>query len=99
MGEADETLHQALDVLFALGPGRKDQALRALADAVPSAWVPALHGDAMPPVARCDDALLPARSQIVTPHTELRDMFLIEPERGCHRGCSYCVMRRSTNGG
>ncbi len=28
-----------------------------------------------------------------------RDMFLIEPERGCHRGCTYCVMRRSTNGG
>ena len=28
-----------------------------------------------------------------------RNMFLIEPERGCHRGCTYCVMRRSTNGG
>ena len=26
-------------------------------------------------------------------------MFLIEPERGCSRGCTYCVMRRSTNGG
>src|SRR5438309_1897691 len=26
-------------------------------------------------------------------------MFLIEPERGCPRGCTYCVMRRSTNGG
>src|SRR5260221_12736181 len=26
-------------------------------------------------------------------------MFLIEPERGCHRGCTYCMMRRSTNGG
>ena len=26
-------------------------------------------------------------------------MFLIEAERGCHRGCTYCVMRRSTNGG
>jgi len=32
-------------------------------------------------------------------HTELASMFLIEPERGCHRGCTYCVMRRSTNGG
>jgi radical SAM superfamily enzyme YgiQ (UPF0313 family) len=50
-------------------------------------------------VAKADDALLPARSQIVTPHTELRSMFLIEPERGCSRGCTYCVMRRSTNGG
>src|SRR5690606_34748873 len=24
---------------------------------------------------------------------------LIEAERGCSRGCTYCVMRRSTNGG
>ena len=42
---------------------------------------------------------LPARSQILTPDTELRSMFLIEPERGCSRGCHYCVMRRTTNGG
>src|SRR5439155_18570901 len=39
------------------------------------------------------------RSQVVTPNTELRSMFLIEPERGCSRGCHYCVMRRTTNGG
>jgi radical SAM superfamily enzyme YgiQ (UPF0313 family) len=26
-------------------------------------------------------------------------MFLVEPERGCSRACTYCVMRRSTNGG
>jgi radical SAM superfamily enzyme YgiQ (UPF0313 family) len=26
-------------------------------------------------------------------------MFLIESERGCSRMCTYCVMRRSTNGG
>src|SRR5256885_2112339 len=33
------------------------------------------------------------------PVSELRSMFLIEPERGCSRGCTYCVMRRTTNGG
>jgi radical SAM superfamily enzyme YgiQ (UPF0313 family) len=53
----------------------------------------------MPPVAKCDDGKLPAYSCIRTPHMELSDMFLVEPERGCHRGCNYCVMRRSTNGG
>jgi radical SAM superfamily enzyme YgiQ (UPF0313 family) len=26
-------------------------------------------------------------------------MFLVETGRGCSRGCTYCVMRRSTNGG
>ncbi|HVE86301.1 MAG TPA: radical SAM protein, partial [Myxococcales bacterium] len=50
-------------------------------------------------VAKAADERLPARSQIVTPNTELRSMFLIEPERGCSRGCHYCVMRRTTNGG
>ena len=97
MGEADETMHRALDVIFSCRS--KADALVALAHEIPSCFVPAIHGDAMPPVEKADDAILPARSQIVTPHTELRDMFLIEPERGCHRGCTYCVMRRSTNGG
>jgi radical SAM superfamily enzyme YgiQ (UPF0313 family) len=50
-------------------------------------------------VAKADDVLLPAHSAIVTPHTELSNMYLIEPERGCSRQCTYCVMRRSTNGG
>jgi radical SAM superfamily enzyme YgiQ (UPF0313 family) len=43
--------------------------------------------------------MLPAYSAIRTPHAELSDMFLVETERGCSRGCTYCVMRRSTNGG
>jgi radical SAM superfamily enzyme YgiQ (UPF0313 family) len=61
--------------------------------------VPSLHGETLGPIGRIADAELPARSQVMTPHTELRDMFLVEPERGCSRGCTYCVMRRSTNGG
>ncbi len=97
MGEAEESVNVALDVLF--GGGSRASRLAALARAVPSAFVPSLHGDAMPPVEKADDRELPGRSQIITPNTELRDMFLIEPERGCHRGCTYCVMRRSTNGG
>ncbi|MBX3270760.1 MAG: radical SAM protein [Sandaracinaceae bacterium] len=97
MGEADETVHQALDVIF--GCATKDEAKRALAREIPSCFVPDVHGDAMPDVAKCPDALLPAYAAIRTPHTELRDMFLLEAERGCHRQCQYCVMRRSTNGG
>jgi radical SAM superfamily enzyme YgiQ (UPF0313 family) len=76
----------------------KERLLDALSR-VPGVWVPALHGEALPPTARVDDQLLPAYSQVLTPNTELRSMFLIEPERGCSRGCTYCVMRRSTNGG
>lgn len=97
LGEADQTVHQALDVIFA--GGDRDAILRRLADTIPSCFVPSVHGDEMPPIGQADDALLPAYAAIRTPNTELRDMFLLEPERGCHRGCEYCVMRRSTNGG
>ncbi|HVV82982.1 MAG TPA: radical SAM protein [Kofleriaceae bacterium] len=62
-------------------------------------YLPDVHGATPPPVAKADDALLPARSVILTPDAELADMFLVEPARGCSRGCTYCVMRRSTNGG
>lgn len=57
------------------------------------------HGNQLPPVAKASDSRLPARSRLLTTDTELSDMFLIEGERGCHRECTFCVMRRSTNGG
>jgi radical SAM superfamily enzyme YgiQ (UPF0313 family) len=65
----------------------------------PNVFVPEHHQDRLAKIAACDDEILPAKSTIVTPHTELSNMFLIEAERGCSRGCTYCVMRRSTNGG
>jgi radical SAM superfamily enzyme YgiQ (UPF0313 family) len=65
----------------------------------PNVFVPEHHGEQLAKIAACDDAMLPATSVIVTPHTELSNMFLLEAERGCSRGCTYCVMRRSTNGG
>lgn len=65
----------------------------------PGFYVPTHHGEMVPPVAQATAAFLPARSQIITPNTELRSMFLVETGRGCSRGCGYCVMRRSTNGG
>jgi radical SAM superfamily enzyme YgiQ (UPF0313 family) len=95
VGEA-ETL--VIDVLHTIEstPGRAAQ-LDALAK-IPHVFVPT-HHDVLPPVAAADDALLPAWAPIRTPHTEFSNMFLIETERGCSRGCRYCVMRRSTNGG
>jgi len=66
---------------------------------IPGFFIPEHHGTWLPPIAQAPDHRLPAVSEIRTPHTELSDMVLIEPERGCHRGCTFCVMRRSTNGG
>ncbi len=65
----------------------------------PGFYLPEFDGDTCPPIAQAAMSALPARSQIITPNTELRSMFLTEVARGCSRGCAYCVMRRSTNGG
>lgn len=93
-GEADGLIHQLMDAWSELERPALLQRLAATA----GFYVPGTGG-VRGFVAKADDARLPARSQILTPNTELRSMFLIEPERGCSRGCHYCVMRRTTNGG
>jgi radical SAM superfamily enzyme YgiQ (UPF0313 family) len=95
LGEAEETLPALLEQAW----DRDREQVMAWAAGRPGFYVPARDGDHVPPIAAADDALLPARSQIITPHTELSSMFLTEAVRGCSRGCTYCVMRRSTNGG
>lgn len=96
VGEAEGIVEWAIDVIRE--SGSRERALDELATH-PHVFVPSRHGSVLPPVAACDDGLLPAWGPIRTPHAELSNMFLIETERGCSRGCSYCVMRRSTNGG
>ncbi len=106
MGEAEEVLPRLMRELMdaGLSDGRllegeeRQRLLRALSGRE-GLWIPSVDGERLPRVAQCDDSLLPATSAILTPNTELKSMFLIEPERGCSRGCTYCVMRRSTNGG
>ncbi len=95
LGEADETIHTALDVIFS-SPTHAE-ALAALEKELDCAWIPSVHGETLPQLGK--SSRIPAYAQIITPNTELRDMFLVEGERGCSRGCQYCVMRRSTNGG
>ena len=95
MGEAEELTIAALKLIEACS-SRQAQ-LDALAT-LPHVFVPT-HHTLLPPVAAADDAVLPAWAPIRTPHTEFSNMFLIETERGCSRGCKYCVMRRTTNGG
>jgi radical SAM superfamily enzyme YgiQ (UPF0313 family) len=95
VGEADSL---AVDVLRVFRDARdRDEVLATLA-CMPHVFVPS-HHEELPTTAQCEDALLPAYAPIRTPDTELSSMFLVETERGCSRGCTYCVMRRSTNGG
>ena len=96
MGEAEELI--ATLVHNFRDSTDKRSLLQALA-LLPGFFVPSIHGENPPAVAAAANSRLPAFSQIITPHTELSDMFLIEAARGCSRTCTYCVMRRSTNGG
>jgi radical SAM superfamily enzyme YgiQ (UPF0313 family) len=61
----------------------------------PHVFVPTHHGSRLAELAACGADQLPAYSAILTRHAELRNMFLIECERGCSRDCTYCIMRRS----
>ncbi len=94
LGEAEDSTHDFLDSAASMG---REELLSRFAQ-LPGCYVPG-RTLVLPPIARAADDRLPARSQIVTHNMVLRSMFLIEPERGCSRGCTYCVMRRTTNGG
>ena len=96
MGEGEELIHLLLDWW-----DQYEDRDKFLADAalLPGMWVPSIHGEKLRPVAQVKDKFLPAYSPILTPNTELSSMHLVENARGCHRGCSFCVMRRSTNAG
>lgn len=96
IGEAEQIVVDVLRVLEATTS--KAERLDALAK-IPHVFVPAHHGAILPSVAKVPDEMIPAWAAIRTPHAVLSDMFLVETERGCSRRCTYCVMRRSTNGG
>ncbi len=96
IGEGESLIIDALRVLETITD--KSARLSALAK-LPHVFVPEIHGDVLPTVAKVDDDMVPAYSAITTPHAVLSNMFLVETERGCSRMCTYCVMRRTTNGG
>jgi radical SAM superfamily enzyme YgiQ (UPF0313 family) len=96
VGEAEELV---IEVVRTLEATRGREAQKDALAKIPHVFVSDRHGGILPPVAKVPDALVPAYSAIRTPHCVLSDMFLIETERGCSRTCTYCVMRRSTNGG
>ena len=96
MGEGEELVDLVIE---GWSRARSRQDFLAEVARLPGMYVPSLHGEVLPMVAQVRDDKLPAHAAIVTPHTELSNMFLVENARGCHRGCTFCVMRRTTNGG
>lgn len=90
MGEAEDALEDLLDAFEADLP--KKELLLRIAD-VPGVWVPSLHGDAVPNVLVARGAHIPAHGVWTSPHSEFKNMALLETSRGCPRYCKFCVVR------
>jgi len=95
LGEAEETAAPAIRAFFDADCRSSwlDTAARLAGAFVPE------RNTVLPIGASASDALLPAHSAWICEDAELSRMFLLEGERGCHRRCSFCVMRRSPSHG
>ncbi|MFC1934591.1 radical SAM protein [Chloroflexota bacterium] len=92
IGEAEPILPAMLPVLAEGVKGKRHELLKALAS-LPGVYVPQSYTGT--PVARqwatnLDD--FPVTSTILTPDTELGNLYLIEVERGCSWGCRFCLV-------
>lgn len=94
MGDGEETIPSIMEVMER--DLTKAQFLEACAE-IPHVWVPSIHGEATPDNAKVGADHLPAIGQIVTPHAELSNMFLVETSRGCPRMCTFCVVRATVS--
>ncbi len=90
LGEGEELIHTFLDASAVM---RRSELLSYLSNR-PGCYVPGLT-PSFPLMAQVTKDCLPAYSQIITKNSVLPSMFFIEPERGCSRGCNYCIMRRT----
>jgi len=92
IGEAEPLLPTMLPVLSEGIGSNRDDLLKALA-ILPGIYVPA-HPPETPVVRQWakDIDSFATTSVVLTPDTELKDLYLIEAERGCQRGCRFCLV-------
>lgn len=94
IGEAEVILPGMLSDLAEVIGEERGVLLKVLA-ATAGVYVPACHTGA--PVKRqwlADLDAYPVASSIITPDTELGDLYLIEVGRGCAWGCRFCLVSR-----
>jgi radical SAM superfamily enzyme YgiQ (UPF0313 family) len=59
---------------------------------IPGVYVPALDGEPPTPVRVKSLDGFPASAPVITPHAGFGDTVLLEPIRGCPRGCKFCLI-------
>jgi len=95
IGEAEAILPTMLPVIAEGIAGKRKALLKKLAS-LPGIYVPQYH-DGTPVVRQfardLDD--FPVHSTILTPDTELGNLYLIEVERGCNWGCHFCLVNNA----
>ena len=95
IGEAEPIIPAMLPVIAEGISGKRSDLLKALAS-LPGVYVPQYYSGK--PVVRqwaknLDD--FPVASAILTPDTELGELYLIEVERGCNWGCRFCLVNKA----
>jgi radical SAM superfamily enzyme YgiQ (UPF0313 family) len=91
IGEAEPIIPAILPSITEGIRGKRRELLKALA-ALPGTYVPQCYSGK--PVARQwaeDLDKIPVTPTILTPDTELGELYLIEVERGCNWGCRFCL--------
>jgi len=91
IGEAEPIIPTMLPIITGGISGKRSDLLKMLAS-LPGIYIPQYYSGK--PVARqwakdLDD--FPVASVVLTPDTELGDLYLIEVERGCNWGCRFCL--------
>ena len=95
IGEAEPIIPTIMPIIVEGITGKRSNLLKTLAS-LPGVYVPQYYSGK--PVARqwarnLDD--FPIASTILTPDTELGDLYLIEVERGCNWGCRFCLVNKA----
>ncbi|MCJ7425709.1 MAG: radical SAM protein [Dehalococcoidales bacterium] len=92
IGEAEPLVPAMLPVITEGIGGRRSELLKSLS-VLPGLYIPRYYsGKAVVRqwAKELDD--FPVASVVLTPDTELGDLYLIEVERGCNWGCRFCLV-------
>jgi len=92
IGEAEVILPDMLPVLKEAIGEKRDNLMKSLGQ-IPGVYIPQINKDA--PVKRqwlTNLDSFQSRTAVLTPDTELGNLYLVEAERGCGHNCQFCMV-------